>query len=198
MCQAFLEDVKFYQLLFKIDQDIAQQVQQAGCHCDGTLHSARYPRKPRGLLLPRTDQDCWRISFCCNRDGCRCRTTPPSVRFLGRKLYLGVGVVLITALHHGLTAARRQRLIEQFQVSPQTLARWRQWWLEIFPASRCWQAEAGCFIPPIDTTQLPDALLARLQAPDLAARVRKLLLLLAPITTTSSHYLPVDLDPQRM
>jgi len=29
------------------------------------------------------------LSFCCDRDGCRKRVTPPSVRFLGRKVYLG-------------------------------------------------------------------------------------------------------------
>ncbi|MEJ2419245.1 MAG: hypothetical protein P8Y45_20445, partial [Exilibacterium sp.] len=59
-------------------------------------------------------------------------------------------------------------------------------------------AEAGRFIPPIDTAQLPDALLARLIAPDLATRVARLLLLLAPITTTSTDYLPVGIDPQKM
>jgi len=30
----------------------------------------------------------WRFSFCCARDGCRTRKTPPSFRFLGRKVYL--------------------------------------------------------------------------------------------------------------
>jgi hypothetical protein len=53
-------------------------------------------------------------------------------------------------------------------------------------------------MPPVDTTQLPDALLARLTSPDEERRLIHLLLLLAPITTTSSNYLPVGLDPQKM
>ncbi|MEJ2446146.1 MAG: hypothetical protein P8Y42_22300 [Exilibacterium sp.] len=111
---------------------------------------------------------------------------------------MGVIIVLMTTLHHGLTPARQQHLIAQLNISPQTLARWRQWWLNTFSVSRCWRAEAGRFIPPIDTAQLPDALLARLIAPDLATRVARLLLLLAPITTTSTDYLPVGIDPQKM
>ncbi len=198
MCHAFIDDTKIYQLLVKIDQDIARQVQQAGCRCGGDLHSARYPRKPRGLRALLGEHDHYRLSFCCNLDGCRRRTTPPSVRFLGRKVYLGVMVVLISALNHGLSAARKQRLIEQLGVTPQTLSRWRRWWREVFPTSRCWQAQTGVFMPPIDTTALPDALLARLSAPDIGIKVARLLLLLSPITTVSSDYLPVGLYPQKM
>ncbi len=49
MCHAFLNDSRFYQLLLHIDQDIAAEVQAGGCSCGGVLHSARYPRKPRGI-----------------------------------------------------------------------------------------------------------------------------------------------------
>jgi len=73
--------------------------------------------------------------------------TPPSVRFLGRKVYLGAMVILVMAMEHGLNARRRKQLIEQLDLYPQTLARWRRWWREIFPASRCWQANRGHFIP---------------------------------------------------
>lgn len=53
-----------------------------------------------------------RLNFCCAQDGWRERHTPASVRFLGRKVYLRVIVVLLTARHHGLTEARRSRLKE--------------------------------------------------------------------------------------
>jgi len=33
--------------------------------------------------------------FCCAVDGCRSRATPPSLRFLGRKVYLAAIVVLV-------------------------------------------------------------------------------------------------------
>ena len=199
MCLDFINNATPYQRLARIDRRMADEVQASGCpFCGDKLHSACYPRKPRGLQTLLANTDSSRFSFCCKRDDCRRRTTPPSVRFLGRKVYLGAIVVLLTALHHGLTPTRKQALIEQLDVSQQTLSRWRKWWLETFPASRCWQAETGNFIPPIDTTQLPGALLARLASPDGATRVTYLLLLLAPITTTSSDYLPVGLDPQKM
>jgi len=44
------------------------------------------------------------LSFCCALDGCRSRATPPSLRFLGRKVYLAAIVVLIAILRHGATA----------------------------------------------------------------------------------------------
>jgi hypothetical protein len=108
-------------------------------------------------------------------------------------------VVLITALEHGLTSKRRQGLIESLDIWPQTLSRWRQWWREAFPTSRCWQEERGRFIPPVETDQLPDTLLCRLDGRDLRQRLCHLLLLLTPVTTTSwSGYLRVIIDPQKM
>ena len=86
MCHAFLTDANFYHLLVQIDESIAEDVRARGCSCcGGALHSARYPRKPRG---PRSALDGAyesRLSFCCAQEGCRRRSTPASVRFLGRK-----------------------------------------------------------------------------------------------------------------
>ena len=199
MCHAFFNDSRFYQFLFRIDQDIAAEVQAGGCSCGGVLHSACYPRKPRGIRCA-LDESCEsRLSFCCAIDGCRRRCTPPSVRFLGRKVYLGALVILVMAMEHGLSAKRRQQLIEQLDLYPQTLARWRRWWRKIFPASRCWQANRGRFIPPVDISQLPGALLGRLRPEDLQHRVCLLLHLLAPLTTTSwSGSLRVVINPQKM
>jgi len=199
MCHAFLKDARFYHFLFLIDQDIATEVQTGSCLCGGVLHSARYPRKPRGMrsLLDKTYQT--RLSFCCAEEGCRRRTTPPSVRFLGRKVYLGVIVILITAMEHGLIPKRRKQLIEQLDIWPQTLSRWFKWWRKIFPASRCWQSERGCFMPEVDCARFPGALLGRLTGDDLRQRLCHLLRLLLPMTTTSwSGYLRVSIDPQKM
>jgi len=121
------------------------------------------------------------------------------VRFLGRKVYLGVLVILVMAMEHGLNAKRRKQLIEQLDLYPQTLARWRRWWRKIFPVSRCWQENRGHFIPPVDVNQLPGALLGRLSFDDLQHRVCLLLRLLAPLTTTSwSGSLRVVINPQKM
>ncbi len=200
MCQAFFRDASFYQALFQLDQAIACDTQTAGCpHCGGPLHVANYPRKPRGIRSALDETYQYRLSFCCAREGCRRRTTPPSVRFLGRKVYLGVIVILVAALTHGLTSSGRQFLIDQLDLWPQTLARWQRWWREQVPVTRCWQALRGRFMPPIKAKSLPGALLGRLTGSDLAVRVRQLLGLVAPLTTTiTSTSLPVMVDAQRM
>jgi hypothetical protein len=197
VCHAFLTDANFYQLLTRIDESIAEEVRAGGCRCGGRLHSARYPRKPRGLRSALDASYERRLSFCCARDGCRRRSTPASVRFLGRKVYLGVMVVLLTALHHGLTAQRRRRLIEQLDVPAQTLWRWRRWWRERFVQSRCWRALAGQFIPPLVSDRLPGSLLERLSGSALSERLVELLVLLSPVTTATGS-LRVGGNPQRM
>jgi hypothetical protein len=197
VCHAFLTDTNFYQLLFRIDQSIAEKVRERGCECGGVLHAAPYPRKPRGVRSALDDSYQSRLSFCCSQDGCRRRSTPASVRFLGRKVYLGVIVVLLTALHHGLTETRRRRLIEELDVPLQTLWRWRCWWREQFVATRCWVALAGQLIPPIDADSLPGSLLERLTGRALSERLVQLLVLISPVTTATSS-LRVSLNPQNM
>lgn len=200
MCQAIFGDASFYRSMFQLDQTIGADVQAAGCrHCGGRLHVADYPRKPRGVRSALDESYQSRLSFCCATDGCRRRTTPPSVRFLGRKVYLGVIVILVTALTHGLAPRHRRALIDQLDLWPQTLARWQRWWREQVPATRCWQALRCRFVPPIAVRALPGALLGRLTGSDLAMRVRQLLVLITPLTTASgSSSLPVGVDPQKM
>jgi hypothetical protein len=196
VCHAFLTDANFYQLLFQIDESIAEETRQRGCGCGGVLHSARYPRKPRGLRSALDASYQSRLSFCCAQDGCRRRSTPASVRYLGGKVYLGVIVVLITALHHGLTEPRRRPLIEELDVSPQTLWRWHRWWRERFVATRCWKTLTGQFIPPVTADSLPASLLERLTGKTLGERVIQLLVSVCAVTTSSSSS-RVELDPQK-
>jgi len=103
------------------------------------------------------------------------------------------------SLEQGLSPKRHKQLIEQLDLWPQTLARWRQWWQQTFVVSRCWQAARGHFIHPVAVGQLPGALLGRLSGVDLRHRLCLLLRLLAPVTTTSwSGSLRVAIDPQKM
>lgn len=182
-----------------MDQKLAAEVQAGGCSCcGGALHSARYPRKPRGLRSAMDESYGTRLSFCCAVDGCRRRHTPPSVRFLGRKVYLGAMVVLLTALQHGLTDKRRRDLIERLDIPPQTLSRWRRWWREVFASSRCWQAQKGHFMPPVAEHQLPGALLGRLTGETLPRRLYQLLVLVSSITSPWTRSLPKEVVPQKM
>jgi hypothetical protein len=92
-----------------------------------------YSRKPRGRpcrLRPDHDR---RFSFCCAVDGCRSRATPPSLRLLGRKVYLATIVVLVAILRHGVTTSRIDRLSQVVGVDRRTVERWRTWWHERFP-----------------------------------------------------------------
>ena len=194
MCHTFLSDPKLYNFLFQVDQEIANEVQAAGCpHCGGKLHSACYPRKPRGIRGTLGKTYTFRFSFCCASRECRRRTTPPSIRFLGRKVYLGVMVVLISAMKHGLSPKRRQWLIDTLNVPAQTVWRWRSFWQTTFAISPFWQMARAHFLPPIPSLSLPGGLLGRLQGAGLAQRLGRLLHLIAPITTTSwsSSLLPL-------
>lgn len=135
-------------------------------HCGGTLHRANYPRKVRGLP-PGVSAGAGgpgpelRLSFCCAREGCRKRHTPASLRFLGRRVYAGVVLVLVMAMEHGLTGFRVNRLARELGVSRRTLERWRRWWREVFPVSGVWRAAQGRFMPPVDASALPGSLLLR-------------------------------------
>ena len=104
MYSDLLSDARLYVLLQSFDEDLAAAQRAAGCPCGGVLHSARYWRKPRGAPPGLEPQFAQRCSFCCAVDGCRSRSTPPSLRFLGRKVYLGPVVVLISAMCCGATA----------------------------------------------------------------------------------------------
>ena len=91
----------------------------------GKVHSAHYWRKPRGRPCRLGREHDRRFSFCCAVDGCRSRATPPSLRFLGPKVYIAAIVVLIAILRHGATALRTRELTEVIGVDRRTVERWR-------------------------------------------------------------------------
>ena len=185
MCHALLRDARFHRELLEIDRAIATKAREEGCPmCGGPLHAADYPRKPRGGLEPRAADEERRFSFCCARLDCRRRTTPPSVRFLGRRVYLGVVVTLASALANGLSGRRLSRLRAELGVCRRTLERWRRWWRESVPRTSWWKQLRGRLASPIDVAGLPATLLERLGGGH-RERVEKLLVLLAPLSVTT-------------
>ena len=50
-----------------------------------------------GPIAPAGEEFVRRFSLCCGREGCRKRATPPSLRFLGRRVYL-CAVVLVASM----------------------------------------------------------------------------------------------------
>jgi hypothetical protein len=180
-CQSHLADQELHQLLEKVDADLAQEARQKGClFCGGKLHRADYGRKPRGG--PQWER---RYSYCCAEQDCRRRRTPESVRFLGRRVYAGLVVVLVTVMIHGLKPGRVRRIREALQIDSRTVKRWRQWWMESFVRSSFWKAARARFMPPLSERTLPLSLWLSFE---LEGRDRLLAVLqfLRPITTPSA------------
>lgn len=185
MYQTILSDTNLYRLLLKLDQDLAAEVRGKNCTCGGKLHSARYARKPRGVPTELNEAYSSRASFCCAEEGCRKRTTPPSFRFLARRVYVNVVVTLLTALRHGTTPERVEKLRAMVGVSARTLERWRQWWLREFPRSAFWQWARGRLRAPVAEQMLPLSLLECFTDSAPEGRVVDLLRFILPLTTAS-------------
>lgn len=175
---------KFWAFLLSVDRDLAETARRQGCSCGGHLHCANYPRRPRGCPdeLPQAYRQ--RLSFCCDRDGCRKRATPPSVRFLGSKVYLNAIVILIAAMRHGATPRRVRELSELTGADRRTIDRWRVFWQDVFPQTRLWRTARGRLVPLIEVRTFPQSLMdAFFHAGATESAWGNLLKFLSPITT---------------
>ena len=177
MCHALLQDPAFFLFLLRIDEEFANQTRAAGCACGGVLHSARYPRKPRGCPAQIREHYAWRFSFCCAR--CDRRATPVSVRFLGRRVYVAVVLALVSPP----SGAVAHELSERLGVAARTLERWRAWWRRDFVATPFWQSVRSRFAVPVVSARLPQSLLEHFDAGSTAQRLVQLLRFIAPLST---------------
>jgi len=184
MYHVLLRDASFWDFLFQVDEQLAEAACKAGCPCGGRLHRASYPRKPRGGCANLPESYGHRLSFCCDRDGCRKRMTPPSVRFLGRRVFLGAVVVLVATMRQGPSPRRVRELSQLFGVDRRTIARWRDFWREHFPQTALWRLMRGRFIRRV-IAELPRAFFeAFIHRADSKEDWRELLKFLSPITIT--------------
>lgn len=175
-------DVQFLSRLVELDEQITEQVRQAGCsRCGGRLDRADYARKPRGGVAALAAET-WlkRFSLCCSREGCRRRSTPPSVRFLGRKVYVEVTVLLACLASTSGDPSREPAPPSAAPV--RTVRRWLTWWRTVFVASTFWSDARARLLPPVIEPQLPGSLLTRFSA---ASGLVEMARFIAPITTTS-------------
>jgi len=178
-----LDSGSFWSLLLSIDKDLAERTRQKSCTCGGRLHCANYPRSPRGGPHDLPEEYHRRFSFCCDRDGCRKRMTPPSVRFLGRKVYLSAVVILISAMRHGPTPRRVRELSRLFGVDAATIGRWQAFWRDHVSRTPFWKVARGRLVPIIEISTLPLSLLeALLRTDDPSQGWARLLRFLSPIT----------------
>jgi hypothetical protein len=105
-----------------------------------------------------------------------------SVRYLGRRVYLGLIVVLMSGRLAGPTSTAA-RICGALDIPCRTLARWRSWWIEHFPLTQLWQAACGRFMPPVDPHELPASLIERF-AGSAEEVLMRLLVFLSPVTVT--------------
>ena len=175
---------EFFEGLMMNDTAIVERAAREPCgDCGGPLYRGDYARKPRGgLLAIEAEALGRRFSLCCGRDGCRHRATPPSVRFLGRRVYVGAIVVLASAV--ALAAATVSAGVRTTGVPARTTRRWLHWWRGPFTVSGAFVDVSARLVPAPDRVTIPASLLERLGA-DAPTALGKLLTWLAPITTAS-------------
>jgi hypothetical protein len=178
-----LRDVEFWRFLLSIDQESIKAARQEGCSCGARRHSANYPRKPRGAPADLPEDCRCQLSLCCDREGCRKRVTPRSVRFLGPKVYLLPVIFLAAAMRQGPSPRAMRDLSATFGADRRTIARWQVLWCEHFPNTRFWKVERAGFVPGIDAATLPRSLLkAFFTSDNLQGDWERLLRFLSPIT----------------
>jgi hypothetical protein len=171
---------EFFVLLEQADERTVQQAIAKGCAvCGGPLHHADFARKPRGAFIaPEGEPFVRRFSLCCGREGCRKRLTPPSLRFLGRRVYLGVVVIVASLVAQGLGAARAIR--QKTGVPARTVQRWLAWWGGTFIDTEVFVAIRARLVG-VEESRLPSSIVARLLgSPE--QQVRTMLALLWPLT----------------
>jgi hypothetical protein len=181
MFDAFELGIEFFEGLVAIDEAIVERAAQEPCRdCGGPLYRGDHERKPRGLPIALAGAFDRRFSLCCGRDGCRHRAMPPSVRFLGRRVYVGAVVIMASAI--ALTTMVAAAAVRATNVPARTTRRWLRWWRGPFTTSGPFVELSARLVPAPAREQLPVSLLERLgpQRP-----VAKLLAWLAPLTTTS-------------
>lgn len=176
---------QLFEELAKIDEKIVDQVAAGRCLvCGGPLHRSDFARKPRGALMAAAGEEfVTRFSLCCGREGCRKRATPPSLRFLGRHVYLGAVVIMASVIAQALTTAKAIR--EATGVPARTSRRWLSWWRGAFLLTDVFVNLRARLIGVV-VEELPASLASRL-GDTVESRVRGLLHWLTPLTTGSGN-----------
>lgn len=159
MLPKLLESTKLFHLLHRIDIDLADRQQKAGCpFCGSSLHYSNYKRKPRGgPILSRNLYK--RLSFCCSSEKCRRRTLPQSTLFMDRRVYFRVVILITTTLSQSKPQEYSKNMLSKmFEANRKTINRWLAYFREIFPTSQIWKTVRGFISPAVTNLRLPGSL----------------------------------------
>jgi hypothetical protein len=102
------------------------------------------------------------------------------VRFLGRRVY--VGLVLTLVSQRNPTPRTMHPVLQALSISRRTLERWRQWWRADFRSTPLWQLGRARFVPPVVESELPESLRHRFEIADDANHFTQLLWFLSPLS----------------
>ena len=171
---------EFFAELEAEDERSARRVAAARCLiCGGPLHRSDYDRKPRGALVaPAGEGFVRRFSLCCGREGCRRRSLPPSLRFLGRRVYLGAVVIVASMIAQSLVVA--SAMVRATGVHVRTTRRWLRWWRGPFTSTEVFIVISARLIG-VSVDSVPASIVNRLGGRR-RERVRAMLGLLGPIS----------------
>ncbi len=153
-----LRGARFFELLMRIDRETAERVRAGRCrHCGGPLHAGHFRPKPRGVGVAAEELPEGfdvRFDFCCGKR--RRRTLPQSVRYLARRVYVGVAVAIMRVVDRRPDRGAMRMVRQELGVSRATVRRWAQSWRELI-ASPFWQRIQGLVRPGATAVALPGA-----------------------------------------
>lgn len=161
MLSELVQTTNLFRLLHRLDVDLANKHQEAGCpYCGSRLHYSTYKRKPRGGPPDIPDECLERLSLCCSQPECRRRTLPPSVLFMERRVYWKVVIFVIVTLRSGNPPkASKSRLRQLYDVDSKTVSRWVSYFRTIFPSGSVWQRVRGRVCSSVKDMDLPGGLI---------------------------------------
>lgn len=161
MLSKVLKNESLFWDLYKIDLATAKLYRKKQCpHCQGPLHYANYPRKPRGEPEGLPEEYFVRFSLCCGKEGCRRRLTPPSCRFLGKKVYWYAAILTIVSdWQNKIQNMTISELAGKMGISRNTLKRWIYFFKNTFPVSFQWKKIRGRVSTIVKNDCLPGSLI---------------------------------------
>ena len=159
MLPELLQTTNLFELLHRIDIDLADQQQKAGCpFCGSSLHYSNYQRQPRGGPNLREELST-RFSFCCSKENCRRRTLPQSTLFMDRRVYFRVVILIVTTLGQSKPQEYSKNMLSKMlEADRKTINRWLAYFREFFPKSQIWQTVRGFIHPAVANHILPGSL----------------------------------------
>jgi hypothetical protein len=115
------------------------------------------------------------------------------VGFLGRKVYLRIVVILISAMRQGPSRRRVRELSSAFGVDTASITRWQAFWRDHVPKTPFWKLARARLLPIVEIVALPFSLLEAFgRTNDPYQDWVNLLRFLSPLTASDSGMIKIS------